>query len=193
MSSPVTRPARLLPPLLIALGLAAPVQATTFNTGDVEAHGAWHSLTLTLGEERHFRAMEGKSYGDSLLSVNVTPGVCDLPWLELRVELDEHQAESRTVNRVPVDLRVDHETIHGGWAEFVTLRGDSGFYVHFTLEEQPLLLEEMRAGETLRLRLMRAEDDPWFMTFDLDGAEAAIDRMLRRCKAASPDAKGLDG
>ena len=161
-------------------------RSATFNTGDVETHGAWHSLTLTLGEERHFRAMEGRSYGDSLLSVNVTPGVCDLPWLELRVELDEHQAESRTVNRVPVDLRVDHETIHSGWAEFVTLRGDSGFYVHFILEEQPLLLDEMRTGETLRLRLMRAEDDPWFMTFDLDGAEAALARMLRQCRAAAP-------
>ncbi|PXX96413.1 hypothetical protein [Halomonas sp. LBP4] len=193
MSSPVTRLARLLPALLLALGLAAPVQATTFNTGNVEAHGAWHSLTLTLGEERHFRAMEGQSYSDSLLSVNVTPGVCDLPWLELRVELDEHQAEDRTVNRVPADLRVDHETIHSGRAEFVIERGDSGFYVHFFLEEQPLLLEEMRSGETLHLRLMRAEDDPWFMTFDLDGADAAIDRMLRRCEAASPNAKGLDG
>jgi hypothetical protein len=86
------------------------------------------------------------------------------------------------VNRVPADLRVDHETIHGGEAEFITERGDSGFYVQFLLEEQPLLLEEMRRGETLRLRLMRAEDDPWFMVFSLEGAAEAMARAERLCR-----------
>ncbi|MFY0989158.1 hypothetical protein [Halomonas sp. C05BenzN] len=180
-----TLPAATLP-LLAGLLWAADTGATTFNTADVESHGHWHTLTLSLGEERHFRAMEGYSYSDSLLSFNVTAGVCDLPWLELRVELDEHQPESRAVNRVPVDLRVDHETIHGGTAEFVTERGDSGFYVHFYLPEQSLLIEEMRRGETLLLRLMRGEDDPWFMTFSLEGADEAIAGAERRCRETRP-------
>ena len=127
--------------------------------------------------------MEASSYGDSLFSVNVTAGRCDVPWLELRVDLGERQPESRVVNRVPADLRVDHETIHGGEAEFITERADSGFYVQFFLEEQALLLEEMRHGETLRLRLMRGEDDPWFMTFALEGAAEAMERARQLCRA----------
>jgi hypothetical protein len=171
-------------PLALAVAIPA-VAATTFNTGDIRTHADWHSLTLSLGEERHLRAMEASSYSDAILSVNATPGACDQPWLELRVELDEYQAENRTVNLVPLDLRVDHETIHGGRAEFVTHRSDSGFYAHFHLEEQRLLLEEMCDGETLRLRMMRSEDDPWFMTFSLDGADEAIARMQRQCEALS--------
>ncbi|MFN2332202.1 MAG: hypothetical protein ABR580_10165, partial [Halomonas sp.] len=101
--------------------------------------------------------------------------------LELRVDLGERQAENRVVNRVPSDLRVDFDTIHSGQAEFINERGDSGFYVQFFLEGKPLLLKEMRRGETLRLRLMRAEDDPWFMTFSLSGASEAMERARRQC------------
>jgi hypothetical protein len=169
--------------LALLLTLPAAAQATNYNTQEVEAHGAWHSLTLRLGEERHFRAMEGNTYADSLLSVNATAGICDLPWLELRVELDEFQPESRTLNRVPLDMRVDEATIHGGQAEFVTERGDSGFYVHLHPEDQALLLDEMREGEILRLRMMRGEDDPWFMVFDLNGADDALARMEALCEA----------
>jgi hypothetical protein len=169
--------------LLIAwLLLPAAAAATTFNTSEAERHGHWQSLTLSLGEERHYRALEAHSYSDSWLSLNFTPRVCDMPWLEIRVELGERQPESRVANRVPADLRVDHETIHGGQAEFITERGDSGFYVQFYLDEQALLVEEMRRGETLRLRLMRAEDDPWFMTFSLDGAADAMARAERQCR-----------
>ena len=175
---PLLAPATLLVTGLMAQGAAAAI----YNTADAEAHRHWQSLILTLGEERHYRALEGHSYSDSLFSINYTPGACERPWLELRVELGERQPESRVVNRVPADLRVDHETIHGGEAEFITERADSGFYVQFLLEEQPLLLEEMRRGETLRLRLMRAEDDPWFMVFSLEGAAEAMARAERLCR-----------
>lgn len=170
--------------LLLATLSLAPVGALAaiFNTQDAETHDEWQSLILVLGEERHYRALEGSSYSDSLFSVNVTPGRCERPWLELRVDLGERQPESRVVNRVPADLRVDHETIHSGEAEFITERGDSGFYVQFLLEEQALLLEEMRQGETLRLRMMRSEDDPWFMTFSLAGAKEAITRAEGLCE-----------
>jgi hypothetical protein len=158
MPKPVLPPALLLATLLTT----ASASAAIYNTVDAETHGQWQSLTLMLGEERHYRALEVGSYSDSLFSVNLTPGACDRPWLELRVDLGERQPESRVVNRVPADLRVDHETIHGG-------------------EEQPLLLEEMRRGETLRLRLMRAEDDPWFMVFSLEGAAEAMARARQQC------------
>ncbi|PMR74795.1 hypothetical protein C1H69_12135 [Billgrantia endophytica] len=171
--------------LLLGSPLASPpAQATSFNTGDIEQHGNWHSLTLSLGNERHFRALEQHSYSDSILSLNYTPGVCDLPWLEVRVELDENQAESRVANLVPGDLRVDHDTIHNGMAEFITQRGDSGFYVNFYLDEQALLVDEMRNGETLRLRFDRGEEDYWFMSFDLNGADEAISRAERSCRDA---------
>ena len=167
--------------LLATLLTTASASAAIYNTVDAETHGQWQSLTLALGDERHYRAMEASSYGDSLFSVNVTAGRCDVPWLELRVDLGERQPESRVVNRVPADLRVDHETIHGGEAEFITERADSGFYVQFFLEEQALLLEEMRHGETLRLRLMRGEDAPWFMVFSLEGAAEAMARARQQC------------
>ena len=177
MPKPVLPPALLLATLLTT----ASASAAIYNTVDAETHGQWQSLTLMLGEERHYRALEVGSYSDSLFSVNLTPGACDRPWLELRVDLGERQPESRVVNRVPADLRVDHETIHGGEAEFIIERGDSGFYVQLFLEEQALLLEEMASGETLRLRLMRGEDDPWFMVFSLEGAAEAMARARQQC------------
>lgn len=176
----------LLLTAMISLAMSLPAAAATFNTGKIEAHGDWHSLTLSLGEERHFRAMEGASYSDAIFSFNVTTGACELPWLELRVELATYQEENRTVNVVPADLRVDEETIHSGKAQFITRRGDDGFYVQFQLETQDLMLEEMRRGELLRLRMMRGEDDPWFMVFSLSGADAAIARMRRKCRSANP-------
>jgi len=179
------RPAHAAAAALLLTVLLTHTSATAaiYNTLDAETHGQWQSLTLALGEERHYRALEASSYSDSLFSVNATPGSCERPWLELRVDLGERQPESRVVNRVPADLRVDHETIHGGQAEFITERGDSGFYVQFLLEEQALLLEEMASGETLRLRLMRGEDDPWFMTFSLSGASEAMERARQRCES----------
>ncbi|WP_290784357.1 hypothetical protein [Halomonas sp.] len=179
MPTPILPAALLLATLLIPTATTA----TVYNTLDAEIHGQWQSLTLILGEERHYRALEGSSYSDAFFSVNATPGACERLWLELRVDLGERQPENRVVNRVPADLRVDHDTIHSGEAEFITERGDSGFYVQFLLEEQALLLTEMRQGETLRLRMMRTEDDPWFMTFSLTGAEAALTRAKRLCKA----------
>lgn len=174
--------------LLASLSSATLAVATTFNTANIEQHANWRSATLTLGEERHFRALEAHSYSDALLSLNYTVGVCDLPWLEVRVDLDERQPESRAVNLVPAELRVDHETIHSGMAEFITERGDSGFYAHFYLQEQPLLIEEMHRGETLRIRFALDEEAPWFMTFTLAGADAAIRRAEAQCQAAdTPD------
>ncbi len=184
----MSRISRLATLLLLTLCLAGTASAAGYNTSDIEAHGGWHSLILSLGEERHFRAIDQQSYSDAIFSVNASAGTCDLPWLELRVELAESQARSATVNRVPADLRVDRATIHSGSADFVTERGDTGFYVHFALPKQDLLLEEMAEGELLRLRMMRGEDDPWFMVFDLAGAGEAIERARRLCSTAGREA-----
>lgn len=167
---------------LMGLVLAGPAAAVQFNIAEVERYGAWQSMTLSLGEERLYRALEGDNYADAHFSVNVGPDACEAPWLELRVDLGENQPDSRVVNQVPADLRVDERTIHSGQAEFRTERGDSGFYVQFDLPEQPLLLDEMRRGEILRLRMMRGPDDPWFMIFALDGAGEAMDRMAQACR-----------
>lgn len=182
------RRSRFAPLLMLCVSagllLAGPAAAMNYNTGDVRAHGGWHSLSLSLGEARHFRAIDQQSYADALFSVNASAGACDLPWLELRVELEAYQPESATVNRVPADLRVDHAPLHGGRAAFITERGDRGFYVRLTLPEQERLLEEMADGELLRLRLMRGEDDPWYLAFALDGAGEAVSRMRRLCAEA---------
>ncbi|MFP4138589.1 MAG: hypothetical protein ACLFSR_09535 [Halomonas sp.] len=171
--------------ILAGLTLAGPAAAVQFNVDAVEPHGAWRSMTLRLGEERFYRALEGDSYADAHFAVNYTPGACEAPWLEMRVELGERQADSGVVNRVPADLRVDEETIHSGRAAFRIDRGDGGFYVRFALPEQPLLLDEMRDGEVLRLRLMRGPDDPWFLTFALDGAGEAMTRASKACREDS--------
>ena len=172
-----------LPSVLLAFALAAPAAAETFNVDDVRAHGDWHSLVLRLGDERHVRAIEQHSYSDSVFSVNATPGACDRPWLELRVELDEVQAETGTVNRVPVDLLIDQGWVHQGRAEFITERGNSGFYARLVLPDTDEVLDEMSGGETLRLRIHRAEDDHWFLIFSLNGADAALTRMETLCRA----------
>ncbi|WP_240724548.1 hypothetical protein [Halomonas borealis] len=170
-------------PALAALGLAAPALAGSLNTSDIQAHGDWHSLALQLGDEHHVRALEQHSYSDSVFSLNATPGACGAPWLELRVELGELQAESAIVNRVPADLLIDQGWVHQGQADFITERGNSGFYARLSLPDIDAALDEMRDGETLRLRLHRAEDDYWFLVFSLAGFEEAQQRMQRLCRA----------
>ncbi|MDN3554275.1 hypothetical protein QWY74_12545 [Halomonas almeriensis] len=184
---PVTFLARGLLAGLLAWLLVAPALATSYNIRDAQPHGDWHSLRLTLGEERHVRAIEQSSYSDSVLSVNATPGACGQRWLEIRVMLDEVQAESTTWDRVPVDVMIDQGDVYTGEAAFITERGDDGFYVRLTMPDTSALLDGMRHGETLRLRIHRAAEDYWFMVFSLKGADQALTRMNRLCETHPAD------
>ncbi|MEC9304678.1 MAG: hypothetical protein VX299_04635 [Pseudomonadota bacterium] len=159
--------------------------AATFNVETVATHGHWQSMALTLGEERHFRAVETHSYSDATLSINATQGVCDLPWLEMRVTLAQQQGESRAVNLVPTRLRIGDNPIVDTMAEFITERGDDGFYAHFYLSDMETLIAEMQSGEQLFLGFDQGEQEPWYMTFSLEGAGDAIQRMQSLCSGAS--------
>lgn len=167
----------------VALMAVTPItSAATFNTQDVTSHDHWQSMTLTLGGERHYRAVETHSYSDATLSLNATAGVCDLPWLEMRVTLEQQQGESRAVNLVPARLRIDEQPVIDTMAEFITERGDDGFYAHFYLGDLATVMADMRQGEQLFLGFDQEEREPWYMTFSLQGADAAINRMLAQCK-----------
>lgn len=166
---------------LAVLSVTGQAQAIHYNTGDVESHGRWKSLMLTLGADRYARAMDESSYGDSMVSINAQPGSCQQPWLELRVKLEERQAESGIQNQVAADIRVDEQPIHSGNVDFITNRGDDGFYARFNLAGVSSLLDEMATGELMRVRMMRSENDPWFMAFGLEGAGQAIERMKQLC------------
>ena len=179
-------------PWLVAMAMAVPmmvapfmVSAATFNTEDVVTHDHWQSMTLSLGGEHHYRAVETHSYSDATLSVNTTAGVCDLPWLEMRVTLEQQQGESRTVNLVPTRLRIDEQPVIDTMAEFIPERGDNGFYAHFYLSDVNSLMADMRQGEQLFLGFDQQEREPWYMTFSLKGADAAIDRMLTQCDSSA--------
>ena len=163
--------------------LATPTAtAATFNTDAVVNHDHWQSMTLSLGGERHYRAIEGHSYSDATLSVNATSGVCDLPWLEMRVTLEQQQGESKTVSLVPARLRIDEKPVVDTMAEFITERGDDGFYAHFYLTDLATLLADMRQGEQLFIGFDQEQREPWYMTFSLQGADEAISRMLGQCE-----------
>ena len=168
--------------LVLATSMA---NAATFNTDDVVNHDHWQSMTLSLGDERHYRAVETHSYSDATLSLNATSGVCDLPWLEMRVTLEEQQGESRTVNLVPSRLRIDEHPVIDTMAEFITERGDDGFYVHFYLTDMGELMADMGQGEQLFLGFDQEEREPWYMTFSLKGADAAISQMLSQCESTA--------
>lgn len=177
---------------LVAMAMAFPMMvaalmanAATFNTEDVVTHDHWQSMMLSLGDERHYRAVETHSYSDATLSLNTTAGVCDLPWLEMRVTLEQQQGESRTVNLVPTRLRIDEQPVIDTMAEFITERGDNGFYAHFYLSDLNSLMADMRQGEQLFLGFDQQEREPWYMTFSLKGADAAIDRMLTQCDSSA--------
>lgn len=174
------------PALGAALVLSLPsAHAVSFNVEDDQTHDHWQSMALTLGNERHFRAVEAHSYSDATLSVNATQGVCDLPWLEMRVELEAAQGESRAVNQVPARLRVDErERIHSV-AEFITERGNNGFYAHFYLNDIDQLIDDMSVGEQVFLGFDQGDEDPWYMIFSLEGAGEALARMQRLCRDAS--------
>lgn len=186
-----TRALHFHSPSLVATAMAASLMvatsmanATTFNTDDVATHNHWQSMTLSLGGERHYRAVETHSYSDATLSLNATSGVCDLPWLEMRVTLEQQQGESRTVNLVPTRLRIDEQPIIDTMAEFITERGDDGFYAHFYLTDLESLMADMGQGEQLFLGFDQEEREPWYMTFSLQGADAAINRMLSQCEGS---------
>lgn len=165
------------------LWVAAPfAAAATFNIEQPEAHGHWQSMMLALGDERHVRAVETYSYSDATLSLNATQGVCDLPWLEMRVTLEQQQGESKAVNLVPARLRIDEQPIVDTMAEFITERGDDGFYAHFYLSEMPALIDDMRQGEQLFIGFDQEAKEPWYMTFSLEGADGAITRMQSLCE-----------
>lgn len=176
----LTLPATLCSALLT---FALPAQATRYNVNEAADHQHWQSMALHLGDDTHLRAVEAHSYSDSTLSVNATPGVCDLPWLELRVSLGEYQGSDRTLRQVPGLIRVDDEDIHRAIAEFITQRGDDGFYVHFYLDRLMPLLEQMADGEQLFVAFEQGEAAPWHMQFSLAGAGQAISRMLSLCQA----------
>lgn len=166
------------------LFFASLASAATFNVQDAQTHGHWQSMALTLGSERHFRAVETHSYSDATLSLNATQNVCDLPWLEMRVTLEQQQGESKTVNLVPTRLRIDEHPVVDTMAEFITERGDDGFYVHFYLGDMQTLMTQMRQGEQLFLGFDQGEQAPWYMTFQLEGANKAIKRMQTLCEAS---------
>ncbi|WP_083007821.1 hypothetical protein [Halomonas sp. GT] len=161
-----------------------PSMAATFNIDAAQPHNHWQSMALTLGNEQHFRAVETHSYSDATLSLNATQGVCDLPWLEMRVTLAEQQGESRAVNLVPTRIRVDDTPIIDTMAEFITERGDNGFYAHFYLSDLQTLMDQMSQGEQLFIGFDQQDSDPWYMTFSLDGADDAIERIHRLCNRA---------
>lgn len=186
-----TRALHFHSPWLVAMAMAASMMvaapmanAATFNTDDLVIHDHWQSMTLSLGGERHYRAVETHSYSDATLSLNATSGVCDLPWLEMRVTLEQQQGESRAVNLVPARLRIDEQPVIDTMAEFITERGDDGFYTHFYLSDMQPLIADMRQGEQLFLGFDQEERDPWYMTFSLQGADAAINRMLSQCEGS---------
>lgn len=170
--------------IVLLMAVTPTTNAATFNTDEADSHGHWQSLTLALGGERHYRAVETHSYSDAALSLNTTQGVCDLPWLEMRVTLEQQQGESRAVNLVPARLRIDEQPVIDTMAEFITERGDDGFYAHFYLSDMQTLIADMRQGEQLFLGFDQAEREPWYMTFSLQGADAAIIRMLTQCESA---------
>lgn len=166
------------------LAATSSVNAETFNTGDMASHEDWQSITLSRGGEQHYRAVEATSYSDATLSLNATSGICDLPWLEMRVTLDQQQDESRTVNLVPARLRIDEQPVIDTMAEFITERGDDGFYAHFYLSDFTTLMPDLRQGEQLFLGFDQGDQEPWYMTFSLQGAGTAINRMLAQCEGA---------
>lgn len=175
--------------LLVSLTLTAGLLTSTtsvavdFNTAEQQQHGMWQSLVVSLGSESHVRVIENSSYSDAMLSVNVTPGSCTQPWLEVRTSVGENQPLSERVNDVPADVLVgDHYTLTGR-VELLTERGDDGLYLRFHDLDMTTLLQQMRDGQELHLRIRMTEDvnDYWFMTFSLEGAAEALSRMNQLC------------
>lgn len=175
----------LLVSLILSAGLLASntSPAVDFNTTEQQQHGMWQSLIVSLGSESHVRMIENSSYSDAMLSVNVTPGSCTQPWLEVRTSVGENQPLSERVNDVPADVLIgDHYTLTGR-VELLTERGDDGLYLRFHDLDMTTLLQQMQDGQELHLRIRMTEDvdDYWFMTFSLEGAADALSRMNQLC------------
>ncbi len=164
-----------------ALLLATPAAATMFNADRVEPSGHWHSLRLSLGEARLFRATNTLDQPGTAFSVDFAPPHCQ-PRAELRVEMHEFVATPET-RQGSASLRIDDLAPFAAPADLRRDPGDSGAYALFSLDEPYRLLHELRSGEVLRLRL-GDDDEPWELDFALDGAGPALDRAARLCRRA---------
>jgi len=167
-------------------GVSNQAMAVDFDTSAHQTHQDWQTLIATLGDESHVRAVQRTSYSDAMLSVNATPGHCRTPWIEVRSDLGQRQAVSEVVNRVPIDLLVDEQRAQTGTAVLSTQRGDDGLYVRVNGIDMDLLASRLATGEQLHLRLRMTPDtsDYWFMSFSLNGAFTAWQRMQTLCRAS---------
>ena len=166
-------------------GLATPALALMYNQEGVEAAGHWHSMTLTLGEERTYRASNGYDMPGTAFSVDFAPPACR-PRLELRVEMGEVASRDETLE-ADAALRVDRAEPHAGPAVLARERGDSGAYVSFSAAAPYRLLHELHVGDALRVEIDDGVE-PWYLRFGLPGAAVALDRAARQCREASaPD------
>lgn len=120
--------------------------AASYNTVDVQRHADWHSLRLAPGEESHARRLRAALAEDSL-DARRDPG------------------RERHLGSGAGGCHGRSGRDYTGEAAFITKRGDDGLYVRLTMPDTEALLDSMRHGETLRLRIHRAEEDYWFMVF----------------------------
>ncbi|WP_458526617.1 hypothetical protein [Onishia taeanensis] len=163
-------------------GLATPAMALMYNQQDVEAAGHWASMTLTLGEERTYRASNRIDMPGTAFSVDFAPPTCR-PQLELRVDMGEVASRDENIS-ADAALRVDRFTAHAGSATLAKERGDNGAYVSFSNAAPYRLMHELHVGDTLRLAIDDGVE-PWYLSFQLPGAAIALDRAARLCHEAS--------
>lgn len=177
---------------MLTLGLSSQASALMFNEENVQQTDYWSSMELTLGDERLYRAVNLSDHPATGFSVFFLPNEC-YPQLELRVDMGEYAARDETVEMERGALRIDREPAHDSEVTLRRERGDSGTYARFRIPEPYRALHEMRVGDTLRLMLDDGED-PWYLTFHLQGASAAIDRAARMCRESLPgaDEKGRE-
>lgn len=176
-------PLALITAASIAVALMArPAMALMYNQKDVEPAGHWQSMTLSLGEERIYRASNRYDMPGTAFSVDFAPPECR-PRLELRVDMGEIASRDETAS-ADATLRIDRETPHGGPATLAKERGDSGAYVSLTTAAPYRLLHELNVGDTLRLKIDDGVE-PWYLSFQLPGAAIALDRAARLCHEAS--------
>lgn len=170
----------------LVTGPTSQAVALMYNEAQVQHTDSWSSMQMTLGDEDQlFRAVNLSDHPATGFSVFFLPGDC-YPQLELRVDMGEFAARDETVETEGGALRVDHEPAHDSEVTLRRERGDSGTYARLRISEPYRLLHEMRVGDALRLMLDDGEE-PWYLTFQLAGASAALDRAARMCRESLPD------
>lgn len=163
-----------------------------------QSHGSWTSGILFIENgvvaTRAISGIERKTDVIAFFALDKKNGACSGGLPNIVVNFPQGADKAGFVNTGFFQARVDvGEIIKGLWVSSANEMGDQTIFVSLILstEEQSQLIQNIKTGDTLRVKLSTLEkgDDDIYFNFSLSGSSAAINRATDLCSANQNDDK----